>query len=77
MGRKISTTSVTVIKAVIREWDALSLAFPDMVRAERAGGEFVRLDFNSPRPHRPSGVVTYGLLAGQFRRPGSPSSANY
>ncbi|WP_169978526.1 LysR family transcriptional regulator [Tautonia rosea] len=47
--RKIDTTSVTMIKAMIREGDAISLVHPDMVRSELAHGDFVILHFNAPR----------------------------
>jgi DNA-binding transcriptional LysR family regulator len=37
-----------MIKARIREGDAVSLVHPDMVRSELASGEFVVLHFDAP-----------------------------
>jgi DNA-binding transcriptional LysR family regulator len=48
LRRKIDTTSVTMIKAMIREGDALSVVHPDTVRSEVAHGEFVTLDLDAP-----------------------------
>jgi DNA-binding transcriptional LysR family regulator len=57
LDRKIETTSVTLIKAMVREGNAISLVHPDMVRAELAGGEFVQLELNSPTLLLRAGVV--------------------
>ncbi|WP_161602383.1 LysR family transcriptional regulator [Tautonia marina] len=46
--RKIDTTSVAMIKAMIREGDAVSLVHPAMVRSEIASGDFVILHFDAP-----------------------------
>ncbi len=46
--RRIDTTSVTMIKAMIREGEALSCVHPDSVRSEIASGEFVKLNFDAP-----------------------------
>jgi DNA-binding transcriptional LysR family regulator len=46
--RRVDTTSVTMIKAMVRESDAVTLIHPDEVRVELARGEFVPLDFGAP-----------------------------
>jgi DNA-binding transcriptional LysR family regulator len=46
--RRVSTTSVTMIKAMVRESDAVTLIHPDEVQVELARGEFVPLDFGAP-----------------------------
>jgi DNA-binding transcriptional LysR family regulator len=46
--RHVNTASVTMIKAMVREGDAVSLIHPDEVRDEVARGEFVTLDFGAP-----------------------------
>src|SRR5262249_7164921 len=46
--RHVNTTSVTMIKAMVREGDAVSLIHPDEVRGELARREFVTLDFGAP-----------------------------
>ncbi len=57
MSRKIETTSVTLIKAMSRESDAISLVHPDMVRAEVASGEFAALEIDAPALSLRGGVV--------------------
>jgi DNA-binding transcriptional LysR family regulator len=44
----VNTTSVTMVKAMVRQGDAVSLIHPDEVRVELARGEFVPLDFGAP-----------------------------
>jgi DNA-binding transcriptional LysR family regulator len=46
--RHVNTTSVTMIKAMVREGDANTLLHSDEVRVELARGEFVTLDFGAP-----------------------------
>jgi DNA-binding transcriptional LysR family regulator len=46
--RRVNTTSVTMIEAMVRESDAVTLIHPDEVRVELARGEFVPLDFGAP-----------------------------
>jgi DNA-binding transcriptional LysR family regulator len=46
--RHVNTTSVTMIKAMVREGDAVSLIHPDEVRVELARGDFMRLDIGAP-----------------------------
>jgi DNA-binding transcriptional LysR family regulator len=46
--RRVNTTSVTMIKAMVRQSDAVTLIHPDEVRVELARGEFVPLDFGAP-----------------------------
>ena len=46
--RHIDTTSVSMIKAMVREGDAVSVVHPDTVRTELASGEFVELEFDAP-----------------------------
>jgi DNA-binding transcriptional LysR family regulator len=46
--RQINTVSVSMIKAMVREGDAVSLVHPDAVRVELARGDFVTLDFGAP-----------------------------
>src|SRR5262249_10282310 len=46
--RQINTTSLTALKAMVREGDAVSLVHPDSVKVELERGEFVTLDFDAP-----------------------------
>jgi DNA-binding transcriptional LysR family regulator len=46
--RHVYTTSVTMIKAMVRQGDAVSLIHPDEVRVELARGDVVTLDFGAP-----------------------------
>src|SRR4051794_9655160 len=46
--RHVNTISVTMIKAMVRQGDAVSLIHPDEVRGELARGDFVPLDFGAP-----------------------------
>jgi DNA-binding transcriptional LysR family regulator len=46
--RHVNTTSVTMLKAMVREGDAITLIHPDEVRVELARGDFVPLDFGAP-----------------------------
>jgi DNA-binding transcriptional LysR family regulator len=46
--RYVNTTSVTMLKAMARESDAISLIHPDEVRVELAQGDFMPLDFSAP-----------------------------
>jgi DNA-binding transcriptional LysR family regulator len=46
--RHVNTTSVTMIKAMVREGDAVSLIHPNEVRVELARGDFMRLDIGAP-----------------------------
>ena len=46
--RHVNTASVTMIKAMVRQGDAVSLIHPDEVRVELARGEFVPVDFGAP-----------------------------
>jgi len=46
--RRVNTTSVTMIKAMVRESNAVTLIHPDEVRVELARGDFVPLDFGAP-----------------------------
>jgi DNA-binding transcriptional LysR family regulator len=55
--RHVNTTSVTMIKAMVREGDAVSLIHPDEVRVELARGEFVTLDFGAPTLTFHTGLV--------------------
>ena len=45
--RRVNTTSVTMIKAMVRQSDAVTLIHPDEVRVELARGEFVPLDIGA------------------------------
>jgi DNA-binding transcriptional LysR family regulator len=55
--RHVNTTSVTMIKAMVRAGDAVSLIHPDEVRGELARGEFVTLDFGAPSLTFHTGLV--------------------
>jgi DNA-binding transcriptional LysR family regulator len=55
--RRIETTSVELIRAMLREGDAVSLVHPAMVRRELASGELVRLDFDAPPITFRAGIV--------------------
>jgi DNA-binding transcriptional LysR family regulator len=55
--RHINTTSVTMIKAMVRQGDAISLIHPDEVREELARGDFVPLDFGAPSLTFHTGLV--------------------
>src|SRR5262249_3421108 len=46
--RRVNTTSVTMIKAMVRQSDAVTLIHPDEVRVELARGDFVPLAFGAP-----------------------------
>ncbi|QEH38222.1 HTH-type transcriptional regulator GbpR [Aquisphaera giovannonii] len=48
LARKIDTTSMTMVKAMIREGDAVSLVHPASVRAELRSGEFATLELDAP-----------------------------
>ena len=55
--RQINTTSLTALKAMVREGDAVTLVHPDSVRVELARGEFVTLDFGAPPLNFDPGLV--------------------
>ncbi len=57
LARKIDTASMTMIKAMIRDGDAVSLLPPASVRAELRSGEFVTLEFDAPPLVFRAGVV--------------------
>lgn len=57
LDRKIDTSSLTMIKSMLREGDAVSLVHPDSVRPELASGEFVILDFDAPALFLEAGVA--------------------
>jgi hypothetical protein len=44
----VNATSVTMIKVIVRQGDAVSSIHPDEVRVELARGDFVPLDFGAP-----------------------------
>jgi DNA-binding transcriptional LysR family regulator len=46
-----------MIKAMVRQGDAVSLIHPDEVRVELARGDFVPLDFGAPRLTFHAGLV--------------------
>jgi DNA-binding transcriptional LysR family regulator len=46
--RHVNTTSVTMLKAMVREGNAVSLVHPAEVRVELARGDFVQLEFGAP-----------------------------
>jgi len=46
--RRVNTSSVTMIKAMVRQSDAVTLIHPDEVRVELARGDFVPLDIGAP-----------------------------
>jgi DNA-binding transcriptional LysR family regulator len=64
--RHVNTTSVTMIKAMVRQGDAVSLIHPDEVRVELARGEFVPVDFGAPPLTFHAGLV---WLADRSRSP--------
>jgi DNA-binding transcriptional LysR family regulator len=55
--RHVNATSVTMIKAMVRQGDAVSLIHPDEVQVELARGEFVLLDFGAPPLTFQTGLV--------------------
>jgi DNA-binding transcriptional LysR family regulator len=55
--RHVNTTSVTMIKAMVRQGDAVSLIHPDEVRVELARGDFVTLDVGAPPLSFQTGLV--------------------
>jgi DNA-binding transcriptional LysR family regulator len=55
--RQLNTTSLTALKAMVREGDAVTLLHPDSVRVELARGEFVTLDFGAPPLTFDTGLV--------------------
>jgi DNA-binding transcriptional LysR family regulator len=57
LERKIDTTSVTMIKAMIRQGDAVSLLHPDTIRSEVLSGEFTVLEFDAPPLVFHAGIV--------------------
>jgi DNA-binding transcriptional LysR family regulator len=57
LNRKIDTTSVALIKAMVREGDAIALVHPDMVRDEVASGDFKVLEIDAPPLYLKGGVV--------------------
>ena len=46
--RHVNTTSVTMIKAMVRQGDAVTLIHPDEVQVQLARGDFVPPDFGAP-----------------------------
>jgi DNA-binding transcriptional LysR family regulator len=46
--RHVNSTSVTMLKAMVRQGNAVTLIHPDEVRVELARGDFVPLDFGAP-----------------------------
>src|SRR5262245_14576311 len=46
--RHVNTTSVTMIKAMVCQCDAVTAIHPDEVRVELARGDFVQLDIGAP-----------------------------
>ncbi len=46
--RHVNTASVTMIKAMVRQSDAVTLIHPDEVRLELERGDFVPLEFGAP-----------------------------
>jgi DNA-binding transcriptional LysR family regulator len=46
--RHVNTASVTMIKAMVRQGDAVTMIHPDEVQVEIARGDFVQLDFGAP-----------------------------
>jgi DNA-binding transcriptional LysR family regulator len=57
LERKIDTTSVTMIKAMIRQGDAVSLLHPDTIRSEVVSGEFTILELDAPPLVFHAGIV--------------------
>jgi DNA-binding transcriptional LysR family regulator len=55
--RHVNTTSVTMLKAMVRQGDAVTLIHPDEVRVELARGDFVTLDFGAPPVSIHTGLV--------------------
>ena len=55
--RHVNTTSVTMIKAMVRQGDAITVIHPDQVRVELARGEFVQLDIGAPPQPIRTGLV--------------------
>ncbi|MFO0955981.1 MAG: LysR family transcriptional regulator [Isosphaeraceae bacterium] len=55
--RKIDILSVGLIKAMVRQGDAISLVHPDMVREELARGHFVIIEFDAPPIQLPVGLA--------------------
>jgi DNA-binding transcriptional LysR family regulator len=55
--RHVNTPSVTMIKAMVRQGDAVSLIHPDEVRVELARGDFVPVDFGAPPVTFHTGLV--------------------
>jgi DNA-binding transcriptional LysR family regulator len=55
--RRVNTTSVTMIKAMVRESDAVTLIHPDEVQVELARGDFVSLNIGAPPLTFQTGLV--------------------
>ena len=55
--RQIDSTSVSMIKAMVRHGDAVTVVHPDTVRSELASGEFVELKFDAPPVTFHAGLV--------------------